>query len=75
MALPDPLTIGTKLWSVAPYTDDDTGIELWEPVETEVHWMETVDGILFINDCIATQFFTTRADAYIRCDELNEDNL
>ena len=75
MALPEPLAIGTELWSVAPYTDDDTGIELWEPVKTKVHWLETVDGILFINDCIASQFFTTGADAYVRCDELNEDNL
>ena len=73
--LPDPLIVGTELWSVAPFIDDDTGLELWEPVWTKIYWFETVDGILFINDCIATQFFTSKQDAWVRCDELNEDNL
>ena len=75
MALPDDLSIGVELWTVAPFTDDDTGIELWEPVQTKVHWTAIINGKLYINDCIATWFFTNKQDTYELCDHLNEESL
>jgi hypothetical protein len=71
MSLPVDLKIDDPLWSVAPVYDEDDNTTIYEPVETKVHWMEVIDNKLFINDCLHTFFFLSKAEAYLLCDYLN----